>query len=198
MASELPQPRGGESGLFIHQLPVIRASLIAQLVKNLPPMQETQVWFLVRKIHWRRDRLPSPVFLGFPCGSASKGATCNARDLGLIPGLGRSPGEGKGYPLQYFGLENSTDCIIYGVTKIQTQLSNFHFTSCHHLGKVIIWELFFFFFWNTVDLQCCVSFRYTANIYICIYINIYIHIYILFQIIFPYRLLQNTDYNSLC
>ena len=52
-------------------------------------------------IHWRRDRLPTPVFLGFPCGAAGKESTCNAGDLGLIPGLGRSPGEGKGYPLQY-------------------------------------------------------------------------------------------------
>jgi len=46
--------------------------------------------------------------------------TCNAGNPGLIPGLGRSPGEGKGYPLQYSGLENSTDCIVHGVTKSQT------------------------------------------------------------------------------
>ena len=45
---------------------------------------------------------------------------CNVGDLGLIPGLGRSPGEGKGYQLQYSGLENSMDCIVYGVTKSQT------------------------------------------------------------------------------
>ena len=49
------------------------------------------------------------------------------RDLGSIPGLGRSPGEGKGYPLQYSGLENSIDCIIHGVTKSWTQLSDFDF-----------------------------------------------------------------------
>jgi len=55
--------------------------------------------------------------IGFPCGSVGKESTCNAGDLGLIPGLGRSPGEGKGYPLQYSGLENSMDCI---VTKSQT------------------------------------------------------------------------------
>ena len=61
------------------------------------------------KIRWRRDRLPTPVFLSLPCGSAGKDSVCNAGDLGLIPGLGRSPGEGKGYPLQYFGLENSRD-----------------------------------------------------------------------------------------
>ena len=48
------------------------ASLIAQLVKNLPTIQETPVWFLGCKIHWRRDRLPTPVFLGFPCGLAVK------------------------------------------------------------------------------------------------------------------------------
>ena len=50
---------------------------------------------------WRRDRLPTPVFFGFPGSSEGKESTCNVGDLGLIPGLGRSPGEGKGYPLQY-------------------------------------------------------------------------------------------------
>ena len=55
--------------------------------------------------------------MGFPCGSAGKEPTWNEGDLGLIPGLGRSPGEGKGYPLQYSGLENSMDCIVHGVTK---------------------------------------------------------------------------------
>ena len=50
------------------------------------------------------------IFL-FPCGSAGKESACNAGDLGLIPGLGRSLGEGKGYPLQYFGLDNPVECI---------------------------------------------------------------------------------------
>ena len=59
------------------------------------------------KIPWRRDRLLTPVSLGFLGGSDSKEFACNARDLGSIPGLGRSPGEGNGYPLQYSGLENS-------------------------------------------------------------------------------------------
>ena len=68
-------------------------------------------------------------FLGFPCGSVGKESTCNAGDLGSIPGLGRSPGEGKGYPLQYSGLENSVYYTVHGVTKSQTRLSNFHFTS---------------------------------------------------------------------
>ena len=48
-------------------------------------------------------------------------------DLGSIPGLGRSPGEGTGYPLQYSGLENSIDCVVHGVAKSRTQLSDFHF-----------------------------------------------------------------------
>ena len=49
---------------------------------------------------------------GFPCGSASKESPCNVGDLGLIPRLGRSAGEGKGHPLQYSGLESSMDCIV--------------------------------------------------------------------------------------
>ena len=66
--------------------------------------------------------------LGFPAGSAGKESACNAEDLGSIPGLGRSPGEGNSYPLQCSGLENSMDCIVQGVAKSQTQLSDFHFT----------------------------------------------------------------------
>ena len=61
-----------------------------------------------------------PRFLGFPCGSAGKEPACKAGNLGLIPGLGRSPGEGKSYPLQYSGLENH---------KESDTMSDFHFTS---------------------------------------------------------------------
>ena len=99
------------------------ASLIAQMVKNLPEMQETPVRFLGRKIPWRRDRLPTPGFLGFPCGSTDKESTCNVGDLGSIPGLESSPGKGKGYSLQDSSLENSTDCIVHGIVKSWTQLS---------------------------------------------------------------------------
>ena len=67
-----------------------------------------------------------PVTLGFPCGSAGKESAFNAGDLGLSPELGRSPGEGKGYLLQYSGLEKSMDCIVHGVAKSQTQLRDFH------------------------------------------------------------------------
>ena len=69
------------------------------------------------------------VFLGFRCGSAGKESACNVGNLGSIPGLGRSPGEGKGYPLQYSCLKSSLDCIVHGVTKSQTPLSDFHFSS---------------------------------------------------------------------
>ena len=65
--------------------------------------------------------------LGFPGGSAGKEFACSARDLGSIPELGRSPAEGNGYPFQYSALENSMDCILHGVEKSQTQLSDFHF-----------------------------------------------------------------------
>ena len=76
--------------------------------------------------------------MGFPCGSAGKESTCNAVDLGSIPGLGRSPGEGKGYPLQYSGLENSMDYIVHGVTKSWTQLSDFHFTSLYEEWELVL------------------------------------------------------------
>ena len=61
------------------------------------------------------------------CGSAGKESACDVGGLGSIPGLGKSLGEGKGYSLQYFGLENSMDCIVHGIAKSLTQLSEFHF-----------------------------------------------------------------------
>ena len=64
--------------------------------------------------------------MGFPGSSVGKESACNAGGPGLIPGMGRSPGKGKVYPLQYSGLENSMDSIILGVVKSQTQLSDFH------------------------------------------------------------------------
>ena len=86
-----------------------------------------------RKPHSRRDnsvhrlltrygwdfRLSLSLTWSFPCGSAGRESTCNVGDLGLVPGLGRSPGEGSSYPLQYSGLENSMDCIVHGVAKSQ-------------------------------------------------------------------------------
>ena len=68
----------------------------------------------------RKDRLPTPVFLGFLFGSAGEESTCNAGELGSIPELRRYLGEGNSYPLQYSGL-------VHGVAKSQIPLSNFHF-----------------------------------------------------------------------
>ena len=103
---------------------------MAELVKNLPAMWETWVpslgWehplekgkaphsnilaWRIPENYWRRERVPTPpVFLGFPGGSAGKESARSAGELGSIPGLGRSPGEGNGSPLQYSGLENPMD-----------------------------------------------------------------------------------------
>ena len=65
--------------------------------------------------------------MGFPCGSAGKESACNAGDLDSIPGLGRSPGEEKDYPLQYSGLEKSMDCTVHRVAKSWVRLSDLHF-----------------------------------------------------------------------
>ena len=69
----------------------------------------------------------SHVAKGFPGGSVGKESAYYVGDLGLIPGLGRSPGEGKGYSLQCSGLENSMDRIAHGVAKSRIQLSDVHF-----------------------------------------------------------------------
>ena len=71
----------------------------------------------VGKIPWRREGLPNPGFLGFPCGSVGKESTCNAGNLGSVPGLGRYPGEENSYPLQYSDLENSMDCRVHGISQ---------------------------------------------------------------------------------
>ena len=106
-----------------------------KLHPNMVKSTETEKFIIyvltswVRKICWRRDRLPTPVFLGFSHGSAGKESACSAEDLGLIPELGRSSGEGKGYPFQY-SMENSKD-FFHGVAKSQTRLTDFHF-HFHH------------------------------------------------------------------
>ena len=83
-------------------------------------MLETPVRFLGREDLLEKDRLPTPVFLSFPCGSAGKEFICIAGDLGSIPGLGRSPGEGRGYPVQSWIVQSMA-------AKSWTRLSDFHF-----------------------------------------------------------------------
>ena len=84
------------------------SSLATQMVKNLPANAGDigSIHGLGRKFPWRRDRLPIPVFLGFPGSSIGKESACNAGDLGLIPRLGRSPGGEHGNPFKYSCLEN--------------------------------------------------------------------------------------------
>ena len=84
--------------MSFYQLDALMQST-AHLVKTPPAMQGPRFNYWVRKIRWRRNRLPTPVFLGFPCGSAGNESACNAGGPGLTPGLGRSPGEGKSYLL---------------------------------------------------------------------------------------------------
>jgi len=84
---------------------------------------------------------------GFPCGSAGKESACNAGDLGSISELGRSPGEGRGYPFQYSGLENSMDCIVHGVAKNQTRLSDSCSLFKSSNNKENIFSFFDFFFY---------------------------------------------------
>ena len=100
------------------------------------PTQLSNFHFHFHQIYWSRKCQPTPVFLGFLCGSAGKKSTSNVGDLGLIPGLERSPGEGKDCPLQYSGLENSMDCTVHGVAKSQAQLSDFH--SLTHIPLILI------------------------------------------------------------
>ena len=110
-------------------LPGVWAFLVAQMVRI--HLQCRRPWFesSVGNIPWRRDRLPTQVFMGFPGGSDSKESAWNAGDLGSIPQLGRSPGEKNGYPLQYSCLENPMDrgarrAIVTGITQSQTRLSD--------------------------------------------------------------------------
>ena len=98
---------------------LLQVSTIYGLEKNLAGPR----WSTVEGIG-----LPTSVLLGFPCGSDGKESACNVEDLGLIAGLGRCLGAGKGYPLQYSGLEISTDYIVHGVPKSWMWLSDFHFS----------------------------------------------------------------------
>ena len=81
------------------------------------------------------------VYIGLHGGSANKESTCNVGDLGSIPGLERSPGEGNGYPFQYSDLENSMNCTVYGVAKSWTRLSDFHF---HYIYMTYVQTLYLY------------------------------------------------------
>ena len=126
-SAEIPSP---PLTLFVVMLP--KAHLILHSKMSGSRLVTTPSWL---SGSLRSFLYSSDLSEGFPYGSAGKESTCNVGDLGSIPGLGRSPGEGKGYPLQYSGLESSTDCIVHGVAKSWTRLSDFHYLSESMLGK---------------------------------------------------------------
>ena len=122
-------------------------ALLAQLVKNLPAMQECRrpqfdPW--VREIPWRRNRLPTPVFLGFPSGSDGKESTYSAGDLGSIPVLGRSPGEGTATHSSILAwripwIEEPVRLQSVGLQRVGNRNGNYHL---HHHQKYDIWDKF--------------------------------------------------------
>ena len=93
--------------------------------------------------------------MGFCSGSAGKKSACNAGDLGSIPGLGRSPGEWKGYPLQYSGLENSTDCIVHGVAESDT---------AERLSLSLFREIFFCVYLKGIFVKFLVCYHSPAHL----------------------------------
>ena len=114
------------------------------------------------KIHW--ISIHPLVKLGFPCGSIGKESTCNAGDLGSIPGLGRSPGEAKSYPLQYSGLENFMDYIVHGVSKSWIWLSDFHSTCQIGVRLSVNNTLSLFLSVSTAIVLSAKPSRYAANL----------------------------------
>ena len=120
-----------------HLLQLHWAFSIARLVKNLPAVQETPVRYLSQE--YPVEKGSSPAFLGFPCGSAGKVSAYNVGDLGSISGLERSPGEGKGYPLQYSGLENFMDSRVHWVPKSRKPMRDFHFHFLLHWLQQSLW-----------------------------------------------------------
>ena len=109
--------------VYIYPLPL---ELLSHPSSVTLPLVITEHWAELPVLHSSFPLANLHMVMGFPGGSDGTESTCNAGDLGSILGLGRSPGEGKGYPLQYSGLENSMDRIVHGVAKSGTWLSEFH------------------------------------------------------------------------
>ena len=124
----------GQVHKLLNNLPKWGRSPFVDTQFTLPQTRENSTWIKRPKNTW--ENLP---WISVPCGSAGKESAHNVGNWGSVPGLGRSPGEGKGYWLQCSGLENSTDCIVNGVAKSQTRLSDFSFTQscqCSGCGKL--------------------------------------------------------------
>ena len=107
--------------------------------------------FIFSWLSWPASPLYYWIKVGFPSSSTGKESACNAGDLGLIPGLGRSPAARKSYPLQYSGLENSMDCIVLGLQRVRHDWATFTIT--FKVVRVVItiyiyiYIYIFFFFW---------------------------------------------------
>ena len=121
---------------------------------------------------------------GFLCGSAGKESACNVRDLGSIPGLGRSPGEEKGYPLQYSGLENSVDCTVHRVAKSWTRLSDFH----SHLHAIL-----YHYTHSTVKSETIPK---SFGLPIWEQIYIYISVSVIYNIVTSYKHWQEINFHD--
>ena len=115
----------------------IKEDVVCVYTHTMESIHTYTQWNIIQLKKKKKGILPFAVtqmdlerIMGFSCGSAGKQFTCNVGDLGSIHRLGRSPGKGKHYPLQYSGLENSKDCRVFGVAKSWTRLSNFQRELC--------------------------------------------------------------------
>ena len=99
-------PNSGIEPTSVSLLPWQVGSLLLASSLPLPTWEAPYYATWIKKIPWRKNRVPTPVFWGFPGDSDSKEFTCNVGDLALVPELGRSPGGGHGNPLQYSCLKN--------------------------------------------------------------------------------------------
>ena len=136
-----------EKFTFVRLKPFMGDSLVPQLAKYPPQWRRLQFNSWVGKFPWRRDRLPTLVFLGFPGGSEGKESTCNLGDPGSIKGVGWPPGEGNSYPLQYSCLEDSRDrgvwwAIVHGFAESQTRLSDQAQHSTYHSSNLDLLQNF--------------------------------------------------------
>ena len=111
--------------------------MIVKMIQNLENKMASQINSLETRIEKMQERFNKDLeeIKGFPGGSEVKASACNVGDLGSIPGLGRCAEEGNSCPLRYSGLENSMICIVHGVAKSWTRLSNFHFPLVSALDK---------------------------------------------------------------
>ena len=118
------------------------------------------------------------MFLGFPCGSAGKESSRNAGDLGLILGLGRSPGEGKGHPLQYSGLENSMDCLYSPWSLKESDTDERVFTSTFYQCFIESIFKFLFYYFNLAILGVMINTSLCFNVSSLINNNVFFNLLI--------------------